>query len=263
MCLIAVAWQLDARWPLALIANRDEAHERPSAPASPHPKHPHVYGGRDLRAGGSWLLVSARGRLAAVTNVRDGRHPEPAAQSRGALVADFVHEAGSARAFAARLSAHAGDYGRFNLLLWDGDDLIFASNHPRFSTHAVAPGMHAMSNGAFDAPWPKATHATAALSAWLAGASAAIDSAAPLAPLFDALADTAPAPDALLPDTGVGIALERVLSSPFVRGDFYGTRCSSVVLVEAGRIVFAERGFGPAGIATGASFATLQRTPAA
>ncbi len=263
MCLIALAWQPDSRRPLALIANRDEAHARPSAAAAPQPGHPHVYGGRDLRAGGSWLLASTRGRLAAVTNVRDGRQPELGTRSRGALVADFVQGESDAPTFAAQLARSANEYGRFNLLLWDGAELIFAGNHPRFSTHPVAPGVHAMSNGAFDAPWPKAMHATAALSAWLAGAQSEIDDDMPLAPLFDALADATPAPDALLPDTGVGLALERALSPPFVRGDTYGTRCSSVVLAETGRIVFAERRFGPGGVAQGASFAALERMRAA
>jgi uncharacterized protein with NRDE domain len=253
MCLIAIAWQTDDRYPLALIANRDEAHARPTAPAARDASHPDVYGGRDLQAGGSWLLVSARGRLAAVTNVRDGLRPEAAPRSRGALVSSFAEGSDAADAFAAALAPHAHEYGRFNLLLWDGEALVFAGNHPRFATHAVEPGVHAMSNGAFDAPWPKATHATQALSSWLSRDrdAAPSNANAMLAPLFDALADTTQAPDALLPDTGVGLELERALSPPFVRGAAYGTRCSSVVLVGPRRIVFAERRFGPGGAASG------------
>ena len=73
MCLVAVAWRTHPRWPLALIANRDELHVRPAAPAGFDPDAPDVYGGRDLVQGGGWLQVSAHGRLAALTNVRDGR----------------------------------------------------------------------------------------------------------------------------------------------------------------------------------------------
>ncbi|WP_242107044.1 NRDE family protein [Luteimonas aquatica] len=260
MCLIALAWRVYPRYPLALIANRDEFHARPTAAAGPDPDAPEVYGGRDLVQGGGWLQASARGRLAAVTNVRDGIAREAAPRSRGFLVRDFVRADAGALQAAAALAPTAAEYGRFNLLAWDGAELAFTSNHPRFACSPVAPGMHAMSNGAFDAPWPKSGRATRALAAWLdtpAAEACAQGEAAVLAPLFDALADAAPAPDADLPDTGVGLDLERALSPPFVLGEHYGTRCSSIVLVGTDRIVFAERRFGPHGVAAGESFAIL------
>ncbi|HEY0660294.1 MAG TPA: NRDE family protein [Lysobacter sp.] len=245
MCLIALAWRAHPRYELALIANRDEFHERPAAPAGHDPTYPGVYGGRDLLQGGSWLMASSHRRLAAVTNVRDGLPVATAPHSRGALVRGFVAATESNEEFLAELESSAHDHGHFNLIVWDGDSLAFASNHPHYATRAIAPGVHAMSNGAFDAPWPKSGHATRALSAWLASPAALRDDDAALAPLFDALADTTPAPDAALPDTGVGLELERVLSPAFVRGERYGTRCSSVVLVGASSIRFVERRFGP------------------
>ena len=254
MCLIAVAWRIHPRYPLALIANRDEAHARPTAPAGAYPDLPHAFGGRDLLQGGSWLMVSSQGRLAAVTNVRQGLTTETAPRSRGGLVTGFVQDTASATDWCTSLAADAPDYGRFNLLAWDGPTLAFATNHPAFVTQPIAPGVHAMSNGALDAVWPKGGHATAALSAWLSTAWAATrgaDDVASLEPLFKALADTTPAPDDALPDTGVGLELERMLSPPFVRNDRYGTRCSTVVLVETGRLLFVERRFGPAGEVTG------------
>jgi uncharacterized protein with NRDE domain len=256
MCLIALALRVHPRYPLALIANRDEFHARPSAPAAIDPEYPDAYGGRDLVQGGSWLMVSSRGRLAAVTNVRVGLAPEAAPRSRGALVRGFVTGELSAAAYLEALAADAADYGRFNLLAWDGTALLHASNHPHYFTQAIAPGIHAMSNGAFDAAWPKSTHATGALAAWLA---APIDDAPHVAGLFAALADSTPAPDAALPDTGVGLELERALSPPFVHGETYGTRCSSVVLVTADAITFAERRFGPAAMPAGESTRTLAR----
>lgn len=247
MCLIALAWRAHPRFRLALVANRDELHARPTAPAGPDPDHPHVYGGRDMQAGGGWLMASTRGRLAAVTNVRDGMAPEAAARSRGALVRAFASGGAPALAFAEGLRAEAAQYGRFNLMLWQGEALAFASNHPDFQARTIQPGVHAMSNGAFDARWPKAMHATGALRAWLhrCTAQTPVD-AQSLAPLFAAMADTTPAPDGLLPDTGVGLALERRLSPAFVRDARYGTRCSTVVLVEeGGGMLFAERRYGP------------------
>jgi uncharacterized protein with NRDE domain len=263
MCLIAFAWRTHPRHELALIANRDEWHGRAAAPAGVDPDLPDVYGGRDLLMGGSWLLVSSRGRLAAVTNVRAGLEAEAAPRSRGALVRDFVAGDGTGAQFLAALAETAGEYGRFNLMVWDGTSLRFGSNHPRFATHAVSPGVHAMSNGAFDAPWPKSGHATRALTAWLGSPAADLAPAiaAPtLAPLFEALADTTPAPEWTLPDTGVGLDLERRLSPPFVLGERYGTRCSSVVLVDADTISFVEHRFGPDAAPQGQSAVVLRRS---
>ncbi len=262
MCLIAVAWQVHPRSPLVIIANRDEFHARPTAPAGIDPEAPDVYGGRDLVAGGSWLQLSSRRRLAAVTNVRAWHATETAPRSRGALVRDAVRGRDAAIDLLAGLMPTAHEYGRFNLLAWDGDALAFASNHPHAAMHAVAPGLHAMSNGAFDAPWPKSGRALSALSAWLqsSDADALVDSMPhaaaagvprPLAPLLQALADDQAAPDNALPDTGVGIALERALSPPFVKGPRYGTRCSTVVVTGELGALFVERRFGPDGVPTG------------
>jgi uncharacterized protein with NRDE domain len=262
MCLIALSWRTHPRYRLALIANRDEFHNRPAAAATPDPDFPDIYGGRDLQQGGSWLLASTRGRLAAVTNVRAGPDPEHRPLSRGALVRGFATGTDAPQAHLHALEADAPHYGRFNLLAWQGDSLHYCSNHPRFNQVEVAPGVHAMSNGAFDAPWPKSAHATGALTRWL-------DTQAPgrmlgerdltaLEPLFEALADTTTAPDDALPDTGVGLVLERALSPPFIAGERYGTRCSTIVLVEDEAIVFAERRFGPNARPGGT---TLRRLP--
>jgi uncharacterized protein with NRDE domain len=260
MCLIAFAWRAHPRYPLVLIANRDEFHARPAAAAEFDPDAAEVYGGRDRVEGGSWLQVSTRGRLAAVTNVRAGLNPVKKPRSRGWLVRDFVRADDAAVAYATALAPDAGAYGPFNLLLWDGTALAFASNHPRADRRTVEPGLHAMSNGAFDAPWPKSGHATRALAAWLASVRGDVEAPdkTAVAPLFEALADTTVAPDALLPDTGVGAELERALSPPFVSGDRYGTRCSSVVLAADDHLVFAERRFAPNALPAGDSLVVLE-----
>ena len=262
MCLIAVAWQVHPRFGLALIANRDEFHARPAAPAQPWDDAPALYGGRDLEAGGAWLLASTAGRLAAVTNVRTGV-PATAPRSRGALVRGFADGVATGAAYDAALAPIAPEFGHYNLLAWDGARLQFASNHPQATDFAVAPGMHAMSNGAFDADWPKSGHATRALRGWLASPASqrgALEMS-DLEPLLAALSDTTPAPDAALPDTGVGLEMERWLSPPFVRGGRYGTRCSTVVLVEADAMVFAERRYGPDGRPQGDSCVRLPLSP--
>ncbi|GAB3331529.1 NRDE family protein [Marilutibacter aestuarii] len=264
MCLIALAWKAHPRYALAVIANRDERHARPAAPAGFDPEHHDVYGGRDLVAGGSWLLASSRRRFSAVTNVRAGRPDAVSPRSRGALVHDFVAGDDDTASWLSALAADAGDFGRFNQLAWDGERLGFASNHPGFVGGDVAPGLHAMSNGAFDAPWPKSGHASRALSRWLddpASTARGADDVRSLAPLLDALAESTPAPDDALPDTGVGLALERALSPAFVKDATYGTRCSTIVLVEADAIGFYERRFDPAGRVVGESMQVLATPP--
>jgi len=263
VCLVAIAWRRHPRWPLALIANRDELHARPTAAAGVDPEADDVYGGRDLVRGGGWLQVSRGGRLAAVTNVRSGPAADDAPRSRGWLVRDFVRGDADANRAIADLATAAGEYGRFNLLLYAPGGPWFASNHPAFSGQPVAPGMHAMSNGAFDAPWPKGVFATRALEAWLQSPLADVErpGAEAIEPLFNALRDTTRAPDHALPDTGVGLALERALSPPFVLDPRYGTRCSSVVLVGASATLFAERRYDAAGAALGTSIELVRAAP--
>ena len=248
MCLIAFAWRSHPRWPLLMIANRDEFHARASLPADFLADAADVYGGVDLRAGGSWLLVSTRHRLAAVTNVRVGRMPDAAPRSRGELVRRFATSNASATDFIAGLAPLAHEYGRFNLLLWDGMSLHCVGNHPHFHAQDVPPGVHALSNAELDAPWPKLGHASAALSDWLRIQPDAENALLPnIEPLFVALADRVPAADTELPDTGVGLELERLLSPPFVAGETYGTRCSTLVLAGRDRIDVIERRFGANG----------------
>ena len=246
MCLITFAWRADSHTPLLLAANRDEFHARPTAAANWWKESPEIFGGRDLSQGGGWLAVSRRNRLAAVTNVRRMVPPNPAAPSRGALVADFLRSTFSAREYAATLAKHAEAYAGFNLLLYDGEDLLHLTNQSEFQVHAVTPGVHGLSNDTLDTPWPKLTRVTTGLSAWMKQEDADTTD------LFSLLGDQRAAPDAELPNTGVGLELERMLSSPFILSPQYGTRCSSVVKFgTAGPQEFIERRYAPDGLVTG------------
>lgn len=247
MCLIAFAWQAHPRFPLILIANRDEFHARPTAALGPWPDAPDVLGGRDLREGGGWLALNARQRrLAAVTNVREAIPDPPPPLSRGQLVREFVIGNDLAVSFAEMRRVDGNLYGGFNLMLWDGEDLIVATNRLKPRWEAVSPGLHGISNGAFDAPWPKTARLVAALSDWLSAVPAA--GVPDIEPLFTALADEQRPADAALPDTGIGLERERMLSSPFIRLPGYGTRASSVVLIgRDGEALVVERSFDEAG----------------
>ena len=245
MCVIAFAWDIHPHCRLLLIGNRDEAHARPSAPLARWADVPGVIAGRDLEAGGTWMGVHAPQRVAVVTNVRDPRAAKDGA-SRGWLVSDFLRGADPAAQHAAALAADAARYRPFNLLLFDRDDARFASNRPEVRVCTITAGVHGLSNGDLDAPWPKVRRATAALRDWLAGGGE------DFAPLFAAFADEARAADAELPDTGVGIELERRLSPLFVRGRQYGTRATTLIAIDrdgGGRIL--EHRFGPNGTTQG------------
>ena len=243
MCLISFAWNAHPEYALVLAANRDEFHGRPSAALARWADTPGVAGGRDLREGGSWLALSEGGRLAAVTNVREP-HQAAAPRSRGALVRDFVSGGETAMAQAARISAAGDAYGPHNLLLWDGAQLVFVSNRNQARPQAVQPGLHGVSNGPYDAPWPKARRLKARLGEWLSAPGQA--NPENLEPLLEALADENGAADGELPQTGVGLELERRLAPAFIRGDAYGTRASTVLLIRRdGRAVLFERSFGP------------------
>ena len=223
MCLAVVAWNAAARYPLLLAANRDERHGRPTAPAAWWQDLPSVLGGRDLEAHGSWLAIDRRGRIAAVTNIRDPV-PRAASRSRGALVADFVAGSGSPAEFDAAIGPHAQEYGPFNLLLFDGRELGYSSN--RAPAAHLMPGVHALSNAAPSADWPKLRTARA-------GMEAVLNDPAPADALFELLARRSAAP-----------AADQYRSAHFIEGPVYGTRSSTVITIDAaGSATFAERSF--------------------
>jgi len=244
MCLIVVAWRADPRFSLLLAGNRDEFHARASAVAAPWPGAPHVVGGRDLQAGGSWLALAPGGRFAAVTNVRDPSAMRAAARSRGELVSAFLLGAMPAGEYASAVWAQRAAYNPFNLLVGDGSSCWYVGSRSG-PPSALEPGVHAVSNAELDTPWPKVRRARAAMESALASES-------PDMALAGMLADRERAPDAELPDTGVGLEWERRLSAPFIVGQEYGTRASSLVHVRAdgtGRLV--ETSHGPGGILGG------------
>lgn len=245
MCLVAIAWKSHPRWRLVLAGNRDEFHERPTA-ALAHwpPPQAGVMAGRDLRSGGSWVGLGPGGRAAVVTNVRDPM-ASTSGPSRGHLIANYLAGAQGAGGFAADLAASAADYPPFNLLLADATECRYLGNHPALD-RALAPGVHGMSNGALDAPWPKTRRLAAVLEGWIAG------DGEDLAPLWAALSDETIAADAELPDTGIELELERRLSAAFIRGRDYGTRASTVLAIDHdGHGWIHERRYGPDGLFLG------------
>jgi uncharacterized protein with NRDE domain len=221
MCVVAIALDCHPRWKLVLAGNRDEFHAREADPLGRWAEAPHVLAGRDLQAGGGWLGVSEEGRLAVVTNIRNPEGPDPTKASRGALVGDWL-----ASGKAPEMAALPG-FNPFNLLLTGRDGATLLSNLPEPQSVPLSAGIHGLSNGHPGEPWPRKTSMEAALSHW-------IDREATPEELFALLRD-----ESLLDDGGVPI---------FIKAPVYGTRCSTVVLVDhQGQGSITERRFQPDG----------------
>jgi uncharacterized protein with NRDE domain len=228
-------------------ANRDEYHDRPSAPLGRWSPPAAILAGRDLRAGGTWLGIDRQRRFGIVTNFRDLMAAPAHAPSRGGLIPGYLTGAAGPRAYLAALEPDSAAYGGFNLLLADGDSLWYATNRGIPFARALSPGIHGLSNEQLDTPWPKLLRVRRGFEAWLHGGGSVDDGE-----LFALLADRTQAPDEGLPSTGVSPEWERTLSSPFVLNPGYGTRCSTLVAIEpSGACFLAERRFDPSGARSG------------
>lgn len=242
MCLILFAYRVHPEYPLVLAANRDEYLARPTAPVGFWSGNPDILAGRDLVGGGTWLGVSRNGRWAAVTNVREPAFHADNAPSRGVVVSQFLESDLDPAVFAAALGERASVLNGFNLLLGSPETLAFVSNRgpepgrPVHRIEAVGPGIHGLSNATMDTPWTKVERGRNILEAHL------LESEPQPEALFDLLADETVASDRDLPDTGVGLELERALSPARIRLPHYGTRSSTVLLVSSdGHVTFLER----------------------
>ncbi len=248
MCLLVVAWRSHPRYRLVVAGNRDEFHERPTAPLGWWSDAPDVLGGRDLRAGGTWLALARSGRFGLVTNFRDANGAPPEAPSRGQLVPDYLRGEPSAAGFLAALQPGSRAYAGFNLLLGDARALHYGCNVGDEGPRELPPGIYGLSNHRLDEPWPKLLRTRERFAAALGQADPGPSE------LFDLLADDTPTAYESPPDRGLPPDLERALSAPFVRHERYGTRCSTVVLVEhGGGSIVLERRFDATGAQTGAT----------
>lgn len=240
MCLLLFAYRRHPEYPLLMLANRDEFHNRPSVPAGPW-EGGELVAGRDLQAGGTWLGIAGGGRAAAVTNVREpGRAPPADALSRGDIPRDFL--LGLQPPWGRATGLEGSRYRGFNAVFFqlgaEPEQVCAGNRHPAFP---FPPGVHGISNGAPDAPWPKVLRGCAGVERLLAGIDGEIDEDNFVRPALALLRDRKPAAVADLPDSGVNPELELALSPIFVQidaGDFstttgsYGTRASSLVAVD-------------------------------
>jgi uncharacterized protein with NRDE domain len=262
MCLIILAHQVHPRYPLVLAANRDEFHARPTAPAGEWEDSPGVLGGRDLRSGGTWLGVHVAGRWAAVTNFRDASDTGHIGPSRGHLVADFLKSSDTPEEYLSHLGSSMDRFAGFNLLVgahgrvfwtsnrWTGDENP-PTGRERHRFRELTAGIYGLSNHLLDTPWPKVVRGRRELAKLL---REPFEAGAETDALLDLLLEHTRAADHDLPATGVGLELERALSSRFISLPDYGTRASSALLLHSsGGGILAERRFDEWGRQTGES----------
>ena len=242
MCLILLSYDMHPVYRMVLAANRDEYYDRPTAPLAFHDDSPEILGGRDLKHHGMWLGVTRSGRIAAITNYRDPEFNISDAPSRGFLVRDFLAGDSPPKAYLEHIQCNKDRYNGYNLLVGDRTALFYYSNRGN-GIQKLTPGMYGLSNRFLDTPWPKITKGKNALENLLNGKGN-------LDPedIFTLLRDGSHPPDPMLPDTGVGLEWERVLSPLFITSEFYGTRSSSIILIKrGGEVTFMERTFIPDG----------------
>ena len=242
MCLIAWNWQPESETPLLLLGNRDEYFARPALPLHCW-QDAEVLAGKDLQAGGTWLGIGRGSRLAALTNYRMPVVDSAPKPSRGMLTTQFLQGNTGARTYLEALAPQTGAYNPFNLLLWDGEELLgLESRNQRIVT--LKPGFGAVSNADFDTPWPKLLRLKSALQRQCRLGQTTVEDLLPL------LQDRSKAAYAELPDTGVPRNIEHMLSAAFVSSAAYGTRASSILTLNRQRSFFFEQAYGAQGALT-------------
>jgi uncharacterized protein with NRDE domain len=250
MCLVLFSYQPGEERPLVVAANRDEFYARPARSAHHWDDAPRVFAGRDLFAGGSWLGVTTTGRFATVTNFAEETPDELAPKSRGELVDSFLTSDLPAHDYAHGI--HGPDYKGFNLLLYDGDKLVYTSN--RGITEDLGAGVYGLANAELGATWPKVVSGTESLQAVCSGGPTT-------GQLIDLLHDDAQPSDEDLPRRGRPVDLERRVAPCFIRGEEYGTRASTAIIYATltdGQVIrFVEQNYHAGGVPADRTEATL------
>lgn len=256
MCLAIIASNVLPNWPLIVVANRDELHSRPTLPAGPWSDAEGVLGGRDLTAGGTWLGFTSRGRFALLTNYREPGLYDLQAPSRGHLTDGFLRGEQAPKNYAVELVRRAQVYNGFNLMLGDSSGLWYCSNRSGISVQQVRDGVVGISNASLNTPWPKLTRTQQAISHQLAQVHPS-QTPSPER-LFEIMQDTRSASLDELPDTGIGPERERLLGSPFIKNERYGTRCTTLIMQRSdGMALFHEKRYGADAMENGESIWTI------
>ncbi len=236
MCLCLFAINAHEDYPFILLANRDEFRKRPSAKASFWQENNNVLAGRDLQQMGTWLGITKTGKIAFLTNHRHPKFFNRSAPSRGSLVSNFLSGNSAGHEYLNSLEQPEA-YNGFNLITGSSKSLFYFSNVQQ-EVVAIEDGVHGLSNAFLNTSWPKTELGKTDLQNLINRDEFEENQ------LFSILEDSQLPPDNELPDTGVGLNLERVLAPRFINTLEYGTVCSTVVLIDKKNLCFfTERTF--------------------
>ena len=171
--------------------------------------------------------INRNGRFAAVTNYRKFPLEGPFSTSRGDLVKDFLTSDISPDIYLEKLRSEGGKYEGYNLLFGNADAMYYHSN--RGAESKLTSDIYGISNHLLDTPWPKVSKGKKAFREKVMGSGKFEKE-----DLFAILKDEEKARDEDLPDTGIGLEKERLLSSIFIKSPEYGTRISTVLSIDDG-----------------------------
>lgn len=242
MCLILFAYQVHPVYKLIVAANRDEFYQRPTAPAHFWVDQPEILAGRDLEKMGTWMGITTGGRFAALTNYRDPKELSKGKRSRGELVADALKHKGNIKEYMEQLVSRKDLYPGYNLLAGNRNELFYYSNIGQ-NLQKVEQGIYGVSNHLLNTDWPKVQKGKEGMSKIISGRKGNI-----IEKLLTLLQDADPAPDEILPNTGVSLEWERMLSPMFISSENYGTRSSTVLLMSDKELKYVERVFSTYGV---------------
>ena len=239
MCLLLIANNSHPNYKLIIGANRDEFYNRPTAQAHFWEDKPTILAGRDLQARGTWLGISETGKIAAVTNFREGLKQKDNVPTRGLLTVNYLDDFLKPADYLSKIILTANEYNGFNLVLGETENLYYFSNK-RNLIEKLENGIYGLSNGLLDSNWPKVLESKIKFQEIMKNTHLSTDD------VFKILNDKSVVEDKLLPETGVSKELEKILSAVFIKTEKYGTRCSTVILVDSSnKVQFVERTFNP------------------
>ncbi len=253
MCVLVFAYKVHPKYKFIFAGNRDEFYERPSQHASIWGEEIKILSGIDLKSNGIWLGVTVQrkdevpaGDFVVVTNFRDFHNykENPKLRSRGLLALDFLttkynHNSPETRFvdFGNNLILRSRDYNALNLIYGNFDQLYYYSN-VKNTLEEIQPGIHGLSNSFLNIPWPKVHWAKLRFADIIYNSEKLVDD------LLNLLSNQTKFSDELLPDTGIGLERERLLSSIFIKSEIYGTRASTIILVDyENKLKFFERNY--------------------